>query len=291
MPSYANQHYVPKFLLERWHGGADEKLTAFRWAHGALTHRRYRAKSVAKAHHLYSMQRSRTEPDVQVERDFLGPHVDDPAAVVHKKILLSGVRSLTDDDKVNWSPFLVSLMLRVPRMMDHMRKRGREILTAGLDQHPSEFADVRGEAPKQTLREWVQKNEPDLLEDLAVRTLPKLVCSQSLNGALLGARWATRPVPTARFDLMISDRPLIYVGTFGSRFLVCLPLSPRLAFLAFNDDAIWDNVVRRSDDIFVREMNLSTVCQAETFAYATDARQASFVGKYLPKPDQPSLPG
>lgn len=285
MSSHASQHYVPKFLLEQWHSGNDDKLSAFRWAHGKLTHHRYRAKSVAKAEHLYSMQRSKAQPDIQVERDFLGPHVDDPAAVVHKKILSNGVRSLTDDDKRAWSPFLVSLMLRVPAMMKHMRKRGREVLAAGLDEHPEEFLDVRGDAAEATLREWVEKNSPDVLDDLAVLTLPQLVYSQLLNGALLGAKWATRPLADTRYDLLISDRPLIYAGTFGTKFLVGLPLSPRLAFLAFNDDATWANVMRRPDGNFVREMNVSSASEAETYVYASDGRQDSFVRKFLRKPN------
>ena len=191
MPTHSVHHYVPKFLLERWHTGADERLSVFRWAHGKLTHHRYKAKSVAKAEHLYSMRRSQTEPDVKVEKDFLGPHVDDPAAIVHKKILAMGVRSLNDDDKRAWSLFLVSLMLRVLATMQHMRQRGRQTLAAGLDEAPDDYLDARGDDPEPTLRAWVEKYHPDLLDDLAVMTLPHLVFSKLLNGAFLGAKWAT----------------------------------------------------------------------------------------------------
>lgn len=288
MPAHSFHHYVPKFLLEQWHTDADDKLSVFRWAHGKLAHHRYKAKSVAKAEHLYSMKRTQAQPDVKVEKDFLGPHVDDPAAIVHKAILATGVRSLNDDDKRAWSPFLVSLMLRVPAMMQHMRERGRQTLAAGLDEAPDDYLDARGRDPEPTLRAWVEKHHPDVLDDLAVMTLPDLVFSKLLNGAFLGAKWATRPLRQSKFDLLVSDKPLIYVGTFESSFLAALPLAPRLAFLAFNEDATWDNVMSRSEESFVREMNLA-ICDADTYVYATNAAQESFVRKYLPKPGQRTL--
>jgi Protein of unknown function (DUF4238) len=227
------------------------------------------------------MQRSLSEPDVKVERDFLGPRVDDPAAVVHKKILVTGVRSLQVEERQRWSSFLVSLMLRLPRMMKHMRARGRDVLAAGLEQAPNEYLEARGEESESSLLAWVERNHPDVLDDLGVMTLPHLVFSERLNGAILNAKWATRPLPNARFDLLVSDKPLSYVGSFDSSFLFALPLAPRLAFIAFNDDRTWANVLQRSDDVFVREMNLA-IAGADTYVYATDARQESFVEKYLP---------
>lgn len=227
------------------------------------------------------MQRSRVDPDVRVERDFLGPKVDDPAATVHKKILASGVRSLTDDDKRVWSPFLVSLMLRGPSMMRHIRERGSQILGAGLDENPDDYLEVRGDDPEPTLRAWVERNHPDVLEDLRVMTLPHLVFSETLNGAILRSKWATRPIHQSRFDLLIADKPLIYVGKLGTSFLVTLPLAPRLAFLAFNDEGTWANLQRESDEQFARKINLAMM-DAEAYVYASDIKQEAFVRKYLP---------
>jgi hypothetical protein len=36
MSGHANQHFIPRFLLEKWHTGRDNKLSAFHWAHGKL---------------------------------------------------------------------------------------------------------------------------------------------------------------------------------------------------------------------------------------------------------------
>ena len=58
---------------------------------------------------------------------------------------------------------------------------------------------------------------------------------------------------------------------------------PRLAFLAFNDEATLANILRRSDDDFVRVMNFSSASEADTYVYATDGRQDSLVRKLTGK--------
>lgn len=282
MTTYKQHHYVPRFLLEHWHSYPDGKLTQFRWAHGRMAAKRFAAKSVAKMEHLYSLQRTNTNPDVKIERDFLGPHVDDPASRAHKTILQHGIRSLiTDSDRSAWSRFLVSLMLRVPVKVEYVRSKGREVLKAQLDEGPEDYLKIRGDAPETTLRDWVEKHAPSLLDDFGMMALPKLVESPLLNNALLDATWATRSLKDSRFDLLIADNPLIYIGTLASRFLISLPITPTLMFLAFNDNRTWDNVSELSDESFIRAANLSTVRQVERYTYATNDRQESFVAKYL----------
>lgn len=283
MPGHADQHIVPQFLLKHWHHGADEKLSAFRWADGKLRSSRFKAKSVAKARHIYSMHRSKATPDVRAERDFLGPEVDGPAAVVHKAILGTGVRSLTEEDKQTWSAFLVSLMLRGQSMMRQMRARGRAILGAGLDETPDEYQAVRGDDPAPTLRAWIEKHHPDQLDDLAVLALPELVFSQKLNLPLLhGCTWATRRLSTAPHDLLMSDRPLIYVGTLDKGFIVALPVAPQTVFFSLKPRETWENIEKLTDRAIVRELNLHICQTADQYVYSTGTTQELFIKKHLP---------
>jgi len=279
--THESQHFVPRFLLEKWHTPPDDKLTAFRRANCGLVHHRYKAKSVAKERHLYSMGRSGPTPDVQVEREFWGPHVDEPAAKVHAKMLALGVSALTVEDKKDWSPFLVSLMLRGPTMMAHLRKRGREILSAGLDEAPNDYLAMRGDEPEASLREWVEKRQPDILDDIGVMTLPELTFSERLNLAVVNVTWAIRLVDKARFDLLMSDRPLILIGTLEANFLLVLPISPQKAFFAFNRDETFANIRSLSHDDFVMRTNRTMVAAAERYVYATNARQESIIKKHL----------
>ncbi|MEW5903904.1 MAG: DUF4238 domain-containing protein [Pseudomonadota bacterium] len=285
MATHIEHHYVPRFLLKQWHTRPDDKLTSFRWEHGQLISDRYKAKSVAKEPHLYSMERSQTVPNVKVEKEFWGPHIDDPAALVHAKMLNKGINGLNLEDKKAWSPFLVSLMLRGPTMIHHIRERGRDTLLESLDKDPDEFLAIRGDEPEATLREWVEKHMPDVLDDLGVMSLPELAFSEKLNLALLNVTWGIRSVHAARFDLLIGDRPLIVGGTFETSFLVALPISPTKIFFALNNEETLANMKDRDHDEFVRLANLSTVVDAERYVFATNTRQEQFVKKFLREPN------
>lgn len=284
--SHRKHHYVPAFLLEEWHADETQKLVSFRWAHGALRSHPYTAQHVAKADHLYSMIRSARQPNVAAERDFFGPHVDDPAAIVHKKILTKGVRALNIQDRAVWSRFLVAQLLRIPRMVEHMRGKGRDILCRQLQDAADEHDAVRRDAAEESLYEWALANSPDIFDDLAIQTLPSLVQSEVLNGAFLGPGvcWATRQLHGSAYELLIGDAPLIVVGTFATSYLACLPLGPRVAFFAFNDLSTWEQATARSETEVAKEINWNTVQQADTYVYARSMAQFGFIERHLTKP-------
>lgn len=284
--SHRQHHFVPRFLLEQWCSGDLGKLVSFRYANGRLIHSPCSPKAVGKLQDLYSIQRSAGEPNVVVEKDFFGPQVDDPAAVVHQKMLAQGVSCLTIEDKKKWSPFLISLMLRVPRMVKRIRERGREVLGAGLDETPDEYAEVRGDNPAPTLRKWVEATNPDILDDLGIMTLPHLVFSERLNLPVLNVTWGIRSVEPARHNLLIGDHPLILVGAFEREFLLAIPIAPRKLFFAYNDPASFGKMLEFGVDELVKRANVSTVEAAERYVFATSASQESFVKKYLRKPSQ-----
>lgn len=291
--AHANQHYVPAFLLRQWQTPPDSKLTAMRWANGQLLQSRLKAKSVGKELHLYSMQRDQPSPNPELEHKFMTPFVDEPAAVVHAKILRTGVRGLTERDKVHWSNFLVSLLLRGPGMMRVMRAKGRAVLQASTDSAPDEYQEVRGSAPESTLTEWVRANAPWLFDDLAILTFPDLVMSKLLNSAFLGPKsaWATRDVIGSPRDLLIGDTPLVYRGTFETSFVVALPVSPTRCFFAFNNPRTWENLASQPVPTLARAINSDTVSQAQAAVFSTGGTQARFVERHLRRPSSSDLPG
>jgi hypothetical protein len=232
------------------------------------------------------MMRSARQPDVAAERDFLGPHVDDPAARVHKQILAGGVRSLSMQDRAVWSRFLVAQLLRIPRMVEHMRGKGRDILRHQLQDAADEYEAMRADAAEDSLYEWALQNSPDIFDDLAIYTLPSLVQSEVLNGAFLGpgVSWATRQLRHSVHELLIGDAPLIVVGTLATSYLACLPLGPRHAFFAFNNPRTWEQALARSESEMAKEINWNTVQQADTYVYARTAAQCSFIERHLKRP-------
>ncbi len=284
---YAEQHYVPRFLLEDWQSAPDKKLTSMRWDRGKIVASRFKAKAVAKRRHLYSTSRSSVS-DVQIERDFLGPYVDTPAALVHQKLLKPGsLPKLSANEKSIWSRFLVAQLFRSPPMIAALRERGEEVLVQQVTEHPEAYEAIRGDSTEGTLEEWTRSHIPDAFEDIAMYALPALVASKKISGDMLTGKWAVRYVGRARFNLLICEQPLLLMGPLPHgdelRDVIALPLSPRTCFLRCRDDETLARALGCSENAFVREINGGTMVQATTYVYATDDLQRSFVAEHLRK--------
>ena len=196
--AHNEHHFVPAFLLREWQTGDDDKLTSLRWARGDVVANRYKAKSVAKQRHLYTTGLAEGRPDNKLERDFMGPKVDDPAAVAHRVMLIEGIEALNEQHWLDWARFLVCQMMRTPKMVAHVRLRGREIL---MGDHELVEADVLEPGEVQMpLSQWLEEHRPGLFDDLGIDTLPHIVNSSLLNGVFLKATWAIREIKHAKFD-------------------------------------------------------------------------------------------
>ena len=287
MASHVAQHFVPAFLLEQWHtgGDGDAKLYAFRWANGKLIHSRRTAKHVAKEDHLYSFEGSDGSPDTSIERTFMGPHVDDPAAVVHKLLLNKGLGTLTEKQHYEWARFLGSMRVRVPSVMARLRVLGTESLVDSLNSDPSAYEAIRGDSPYSSLLEYFKAHERRLFEDFGTRMLPDLIQSETLMRRFLVDRtWTVRSFQETRYDLLIGDDPLIGVGSPDADFAFYLPLSPRAVFVVSSRPELAKKLEALDDATVVRDLNEYTAAKAQRYVYATGVGQESFLRKHLKRP-------
>jgi len=281
MPSHENHHFAPVFLLKQWETQPDEKLSCFFRINGRIVHQRYKAKSVAKEAGLYSLEGVSESERNKIERDFMGPIIDEPAADAHRAILTVGVRGLTDDQKLAWARFLVSLMVRTPDMVESLRTKGREKLLSDLNESPDEYANVRGGEPAETLVDWAYQNIPHVFDNFGITVLPQVVDSELLNTGVLRGNWASIPVSGCRHNLLIGDRPLIYVGKMSSRYVIALPVSPVRLFVAVDSMETWRRAQAESANDIIRKANLDSVSKAARYVYSTGLAQQNFIERHL----------
>ncbi|MDM0110075.1 DUF4238 domain-containing protein [Variovorax sp. J22R24] len=276
---YTRQHYVPKFLLRQWHTPPDDMLSLHQRVRGEFVVKRATANNVGFERHLYSIMMPGGFMDTTIEREFMGPHVDDPAAKAHV-ILEKGVRGLEEDQHGAWAQCILSLMMRVPRMMEMLHTKANGVLGQILDHDPT--VGQRPDAPNMTSREWVASNWPEAYSELAVRVLPQLIQSDLLHSGMKKGHWATRTIASScPFDLVIGDHPLMYHGTLEKSFLIALPLSPRCVYLHFDHPKTWEDLQNLGDAEFAKRMNLESVSRAERFVFAAGGRHAAFIEKHL----------
>ncbi len=282
MGAYTRNHFVPAFLLREWHTGIDDKLVAFSKKHGRIVADRRKAESVAYDEHLYSVQEADGGLDTSVEQYYMTPRVDTPAAVVHRKLLRGCLDSLSAEEQATWARFLVSLWVRHPRSIAHIRQRGREILlgTSGAKRAFGREGDSDSAATSKG--QPLSKFAPHELDNLGNRTLPKIIESDLLREAATGKHWMVLGEDTPRFDLLLGDVPLIYGGTPASgRFIAALPISPTRLFISFSSDQLISELMCKTRSEIFCLANESSVMNAERSVYAVDMQSERLVKKYL----------
>ena len=67
-------------------------------------------------------------------------------------------------------------------------------------------------------------------------------------------------------------------------FLVALPISPKVAFLAFNHKQTAGRIWALRGSELIEGLNLTTVQTAEEYVYATGDQQQSFIAQHLREP-------
>lgn len=282
--AHDEHHYIPKFLLEAWHGVPDDKLTVFKRAGGRVVADRLKARSVAKQRHLYATGIHEGQPDNSIERDYMAKTIDDPAAPIHKALLQANgakivVPKLSPQQRIVWARFVVAQWLRVPAMIEILRDIAKAHLTKDDEPLPPElFAD--GVSP-QSLSELTEQFYPDTYRDIGRKALPGVFEAPLLNDTVLKATWLIRDLSDARDDMLISDTPLVYEGQMASTFLLSFPLSPTRAFFASSDPYTAVNLIGIADDEYVRQQNCAQINLAAEFVYAANDRHRKLVEQLL----------
>ena len=103
-PIARRHHYVPRFYLKMWRAPDGKGLWLYsRDKRGGVSAYRRSPKSVGYETDLYSLKPEtpysalNSRADI-IERDFFA-RIDAAAALVHQNLLVSGVKSLTGEDK------------------------------------------------------------------------------------------------------------------------------------------------------------------------------------------------
>jgi hypothetical protein len=108
---------VPRFYLDGW--TTNHQLTRFRWLRGTLEVREVGIKRTAGLNHLCALRHVPQDPQF-VEREFMGPLIDNPAATVYHHMVRSSA-PLSSHQRSVWTRFLMSLHVRMPDVIERLR--------------------------------------------------------------------------------------------------------------------------------------------------------------------------
>lgn len=224
-------HFVPRFYLRAWYESDKKGFWLYsRNAKGEIGFRRRVAKSVAYDWDLYSFRPDGLNPhgvvSDELETAFFRP-LDDAASVVHRKLLISGVNSLSGEDRYIWALFMNSLIERSPR-------RIREIL---LDSSASAGSFLDGQEAKSSSPEtWsaiktaLDKIDVDaFLRNTVLTGLVHYILDGPFIEYVAQMVWLTIDLPDGQDHFLTSDSPVVINGGTQNNpiYILSIALSPR----------------------------------------------------------------
>lgn len=269
-----DHHYLPASYLKHW-TGADGKLVYFHWEGPRFLHGRASPKHICKELHLYTMHGAPPEQAADIETKFFAPLIDEPGAQI-LKAMVGGAKSLTLKQRHEWARYLMALRSRTPEVIKSARELAATSVREALRTAQTEYDAIKPVGAPATMEECIQ---PWFLENFHLaRVIPAVVDHEKTRNSIVNMHWRCFDFSGCAYDLLTSDRALCwYGGPEMSQFLVALPLSPRMGFLATSSDRAWKKIASAPLREIAKQFNESTVANALKYVYAAHGSARRFV--------------
>ena len=273
-------HYVPQFLLNPWtEDSLDGKLEVFRLDIQGFPSSRRGSRYTGFDNDLYALTKEKIAgmEKQAVETRFL-KLIDSKAANVRKKMMSHGFKTLTPEDKVDWARFLMSLRLRQPDIVNMLKHESAEHLKKTLNEQSEEYIELAATDVPLTLEEWTEEQYPGLIENFGLSYFHELVDNPKYGNKILRMKWYLWDFSNTSYDLLLSDHPCIFTsGVDDSNCVIALPIHPKKAFLATQNDSVVQNLQRQHLKDLVMRLNESSVNQTRVRIYARNESPRRFI--------------
>ncbi len=279
MSDPTNHHHIPQFLLSGW-CREDGRLAVYSRPAGKVVISWRTPEYTGFEPNLYMINAVPPADQQWLEREVMSKQVDNPAALVHRRLLCDELQSLSAGERCDWTRFVLAQTMRSPEMIAELRQNGREHVLKALNSKPEEYDAIRGNDDHETLIEWAQENFPDIDEIVSMgRVLPRMIANEELGNVIINMKWEVIRVDESNLDLLISDTPLIRLeGLKSPNCVIYIPISPRHLFITTHRDRGFSRVPPTD---LVRAANRETVGTARRRVYGTDGHHLPLVEKRL----------
>lgn len=231
---------------------------------------------------LYRLEGWPEQSITAIERQYMGPVVDDPAAKAIEALLAPEHTHLTTELRTSWVRFLMSLVARTPNSVASLEAEWGRLWPEAIDADPEQYLALRKPNDPETFGEWVKENYPAILNLTGKHILPELIENKDVGSRILRMRWKTIRLNAEFPDLLLGDNPLVVTHDIQNpQCVVSLPLSPKHLFVASANRATIEMLSDRSGSTLARAMNESTIRQADRDVFGASGRHLRFVENRL----------
>jgi hypothetical protein len=211
-----------------------------------------------------------------LETDFFADLIDYPASKVLDQIEASGVKGLSDAQRLTWARFVISLPARTP---EAVLAFGPTLAKRHLDAEPASYLASRQPNDPLTLSEWAERNQPGALRNWVRKMLSEVISETPMVHELARMDWWVRRLSGA--TLLVGDRPLLSTTNQGipcafnatdRRALIALPLSPTSVMFMTHNPVVRKRLRVLDHRTIAANVNADTLRKSVEYVYASDSK-------------------
>lgn len=276
MPPPRKHHYIPEFLLRGWVGSDDRLERYIRYQPGNIHRKRCFVSEVGFEENLYDL--------APVPDNFPGleagyfQKVDDRAAKVRAVLLRDHEVELSNDQRCDWTRFLMSILYRTPEALRSYKIGIERLLKTGLPDVEERWREVRASNDPEKFFDYCVSADPHYVQRRHLTMLPASIENESVGNFIANMKWDVLHTGKADWNLLVSDSPLAMSnGLKKTDGHLAIALSKDRLFLATYSDAIRSQILHSPCNEVVRRYNTGVAHRADRFIAAVDDSQARFI--------------
>lgn len=128
-------HYLPIFYLKQW-ANRDGKIIRYYRPHNDVVPSPISPENTGYEEGLYGLEGIAPEDGKnRIEKKFMSPFVDDPAAKALKILIHSDNSKLTTEHRQAWTRFVMSLLVRTPIKIKQIIQMEKEFIRSHMELH------------------------------------------------------------------------------------------------------------------------------------------------------------
>ncbi|EGD60689.1 hypothetical protein Y88_1770 [Novosphingobium nitrogenifigens DSM 19370] len=275
-------HFLPRFYLARWRH-AEGKVVTYSRQRGRLYVRDYAPKEIGAQRGLYALKGAPAGQRNALERDFMGPEVDDPASQALRLLLSETPVDLPMDMRQSWVRFLMSLFVRLPVQLADIRADAARTLREEFAAKLEEYEAIRRPGDPESFLEWIETKDPGhLFEDFGTSLIPDMIAIPNMNHDIMGMDWRVCHFKDGPYGFLTCDFPICMLpGLAHPDCLISLPLSPTAVFLAAYNSDLLDRLTVLQPPTLIDAVNRLSISSAQDYVYADSRYHHELIDRLL----------
>jgi hypothetical protein len=272
-------HYIPAFYLRQW-AQPNGFLCEMRSIRRKLVVHSRSPDATGFKEDLYKIEGVSAEITQHFERTFM--HMVDTEAAEAMRSFIGGSMDVPVKERNAWIRFLLSLLFRNPEAVAELRDQVVMLYRESVARLRSNYDELRLPDFPPTLEEYDAQTDPNAGFVAASNFLQTVMNSPGIANRIVRMRWGRLNLWRSRHTLLTSDRPLCLPMRFKTvSIAMVLPITPRIAFTAAEDDRALQALAMGDHTEMVKEINLQVVSQARQYVWGLDDGALSFVRKHI----------